>query len=187
MTARICEMSISMWVNAGVPSVSTMWSADAASAVRWDNLSRPVLRTRSSSSWVPVSWNGIRPASIDSITERSRSTPITSRLQSANDSASGSPTRPRPTTATDAVMARSLRALAAAQARAKELAAERHEEGRVVIEVARKQPARLLGDPVAPLEAALLHPRRGLRDAARVEVERRAHRGHHRHVHALAH
>src|SRR4051794_19322093 len=175
-----------MWLNAGVPSVSTMWSAAAASAVRSDNFSRPLARTRSSSSWVPVSWNGIRPAAIESITERSRSTPITSRPQSANDSASGSPTRPRPTTATDPLMARSLRA-SAAQALAQELPAERQEEGRVVVEVARQQPARLLRDPVGPLQPVLLHPRRRLRDPPGVEIERGAHGGHHRHAHAVAH
>src|SRR5437763_723694 len=35
---------------------------------------------------------------------------------------------------------------------------ESKHERRVVREVARQQPARLLGDPVDPLEAALLHP-----------------------------
>src|SRR4051794_24321502 len=63
---------------------------------------------------------------------------------------------------------------AAAQSLARELAREAHQERRVVVEVARQQAARLLGDPVGPFEPALLHPGGRLRDAAGVEVERRA-------------
>src|SRR5688500_8819130 len=57
---------------------------------------------------------------------------------------------------------------------AHELAREREHEAGVVVQVARQQPARLLCDAVGPLETAVLHPGRGLRDAARVEVERGA-------------
>src|SRR3954469_1282455 len=40
---------------------------------------------------------------------------------------------------------------------AHKLAREGEQERRVVIEVARQQPTRLLRDPVSPLEAAVLH------------------------------
>src|SRR5687767_3493901 len=81
----------------------------------------------------------------------------------ANDSARGRPTRPRPMTATLASIGGSLRAPAQV------LASKRQHEARVEVEVAREQPSRLLGDPVDPLEPALLHPGGRLRDAPRVE------------------
>src|SRR3954451_18612870 len=182
---RIWEMSISTLTCAGVPSVSTTWSARAASWTWGVRVRLPRFRTRSSSSWVPRSWNGIWPAATDSSTDGTRSTPMTLRPRSANDSASGSPTRPRPTTATVAVTGRSLRGGPAPLA--KELTREAGQELGIEVEVARQQAARLLGDPVGPLEAALLHPARGLGDAAGVEVEGGAYAAHHRHVEALAH
>src|SRR3954452_24484162 len=69
---------------------------------------------------------------------------------------------------------------------AQQLACEGEHEPRVVIEVARQQPTRLLGDPVGPLEAAGLHPGRRLRDAAGVEVECGAPGAHDRHLEPLA-
>src|SRR3954452_11711906 len=51
---------------------------------------------------------------------------------------------------------------AAAQPLARELPGEREHERRVIGEVARQKPARLLRDPVDPLEPPLLHPRRRL-------------------------
>src|SRR3954452_24129335 len=148
-----------------------MWSASAAA---------------SSSSCVPVSWNGMRESRIDSSTRGSLSMPMTSRPRSANDSASGSPTRPRPTTATVVDMAGTLGG-SAEQLRAEQLAREGEQKRRVVVEVARQQAARLLGDPVGPLEPALLHPGGCLRDPARVEADPPPHRRHDRHLHALAH
>src|SRR5690349_8029876 len=112
----------------------------------------------------------------------SLSTPITSAPRSANESASGSPIRPSPTMAALCVMGWRLPA-----ALAQELAREREHEARVVVDVARQQPARLLRDPVGPLEAAVLHPRGRLRDAAGVEVERGADGAHDGHVELLAH
>src|SRR4051812_514727 len=183
---RICEMSISMCTYAGVPSVRTMWSASAAASRRSDNRSRPDAITRSSRSCVPVSWNGMRQSPIDSSTRGSLSMPMTSRPRSANDSASGSPTRPRPTTATVVDMAGTLGG-PAEQLRAGKLAREGEQERRVVVEVARQQAARLLGDPVGPLEPALLHPRGRLRDAAGMEVERGADGAEDRRVDTVAH
>src|SRR5689334_21853657 len=166
-----------------------MWSAAAAASSRSDNDSRPEATTRSSTSCVPVSWNGIRQSRIESSTRGSLSMPMTSRPRSANDSASGSPTRPRPTTATVVDMGRkpTRSGPAAQELLAQELAREREQERRVVVEVARQQPARLLGDPVGPLEAALLHPGRRLRDAPGVEVECGAHGAQDRRVEAVAH
>src|SRR5215218_4752331 len=174
-------MSISMCTCDGVWSVSTMWSARAASCTARVSSSRPPSMTRSSSSCVPVSENGIWRAESWSITGCRRSTPIVQRPRSANDSARGRPTRPRPMTATLASIERSLRAPAQV------LATERQHEARVEVEVAREQAARLLRDPVDPFEAALLHPRRRLRDAPRVEVEGRADGAHHGHVEPRAH
>src|SRR3954468_20326956 len=183
---RICEMSISMWLNAGVPSVSTMWSAAAAAGRRSDSSSRPESTTRSSSAWVPVSWNGIVRSRIACSTTGSLSIPITFTPRSAKDSASGRPTRPSPTMATVVVTEETL-GRSATELLADELAREGREERRVVVEVPGQQPARLLGDPVRPLEAAVLHPGRRLRDSAGVEVERGAHGRHHRHLEAVAH
>src|SRR5918911_686695 len=91
---------------------------------------------------------------------------ITSRPRSANESASGRPTRPRPTTAT--FMRRRLPGGATSLAQV--LARERGHEARVRGQVAAQQPARLLADPVDPLEPVLLHPRGRHVDATRVEV-----------------
>src|SRR5215210_7900712 len=180
-TPRTCEMSISMCRCDGVCRVSTMWSARAASWTARVSSSRSPSMTPSRSSCVPVSEKGIWRAVSWSSTVCWRSTPIVSSPRSANDSARGRPTRPRPMTATLASIERSLRAPAQV------LAGKRQHEARVEVEVAREQPARLLGDPVEPLEPALLHPRGRLRDAPRVEVECRAHRAHHRDVEPLAH
>src|SRR5688572_9216492 len=181
ITPRTCEMSISMCTCEGVWSVRTMWSALAASCTARVSSSRSLATTRSSSSCVPVSENGICPAATWSSTVCWRSTPTVRRPRSANDSASGRPTRPRPMTATLASIRRSLRAPAEV------LAGKRQHEARVEVEVAREQAARLLGDPVDPLEPALLHPRGRLRYAAGVEVERRPHGAHHGDVEPLAH
>src|ERR687896_862690 len=179
---RICDMSISMCRCDGVPSVSTMWSARAASCTARVRSKLPAASTRSSTSCVPVSLNGIRPAATCSSTAGSRSTPITSSPRSANDRASGNPTRPRPTTAT-LVMGRSLRTSPLGEV----LPGERRHEAGVRVEVARQQSLGLLPDPVDPLEPTVLHPARRHRDAAGVEVERRAHAAHHRHLEAVAH
>src|SRR3954447_26548354 len=143
--------------------------------------------TRSSRSCVPVSWNGIRAAPTESRTAWFLSTPMTLTPRSANDSASGRPTLPRPTTAAVGVMAESLRGGAAPRPLAIPLPRERRQEARVVIQVARQQPARLLRDPVDPLEPALLHPRRRLRHALGLEVERGADGADDRGVEAVAH
>src|SRR5918999_723012 len=181
-TRRICDMSISMCTCDGVPSVRTMWSARAASCTARVLSKPPAASTRSSTSCVPVSLNGIRPAATCSSTAGSRSTPITSSPRSANDRASGRPTRPRPTTAT-LVMAKILRASPLGE----ELPGERRHEAGVRVEVARQQPAGLLPDPVDPLEPALLHPARRHRYAPGVEVDRGADAAHHRHLEAVAH
>src|SRR4051794_13303028 len=96
----MADRSISMCVIAGVPSVSTMSSARAASATEEDSSRRPRECTRSSSSSAPCSWNGMRPAPTASRISALRSIPITRLPRSAKQSASGSPTRPRPTIAT---------------------------------------------------------------------------------------
>src|SRR3954469_22284588 len=183
---RICEMSISMWLNPGVPSVSTMWSAAAAAWSRSDSSTRPDPTTRSSSSCVPVSWNGMRRSVIARSTEGSLSIPTTWSPRSANVSASGRPTRPSPTMATLVATGETLGA-SSANLLLHELAREGRQERRVVVEVPGQQPTRLLGDPVRPLEPAVLHPGGGLRDAPCVEVEGGADGGHHRHVKAGAH
>src|SRR5687768_14848443 len=67
------------------------------------------------------------------------------------------------------------------------LAREGGQETRVVVQVARQEPARLLDDPVRPLEPALLHPAWRLRDPPGMEVEGRAHAAHHRYLDAVAH
>src|SRR5215217_9321295 len=174
-------MSISMCTCAGVWSVSTIWSAFAASWTVRLSSSRPASMTDSSSSCVPVSENGICRAASWSSTACCRSTPIVRRPRSANDSARGRPTRPRPMTATLASIRGSLRAPAQVLAR------KCQHEARVEVEVAREQPARLLRYAIDPLEPALLHPRRRLRDATRVEVEGGADRAHDRDVEPLAH
>src|SRR5919109_4012762 len=125
----------------------------------------------------------MRPASTASTVARTRSTPITSSPRSANDRASGRPTRPRPITAT-LVTRLSLRVRGSLP---HELAPHGGQEARVVVQVARQQPARLLSDPVGPLEPPLLHPVRRLRDPSRVEVEGGADAAHHRHLQPVAH
>src|SRR6187200_2799232 len=113
----------------------------------------------------------MRPAATCSSTAGSRSTPITSRPRSAKDSASGRPTRPRPTTAT--FIAKRLASNSAPLGQV--LARERRHEARIRAQVAAQQPARLLERAVDPLESALLHPGRRHRYAAGVEVEGGAH------------
>src|SRR4051812_29342401 len=100
----------------------------------------------------------MRPLRTSSSRAASLSIPTTRRPWSANESASGRPMRPRPTTATLSAMAGTLRRLPYALAQV--LLGERGHEARVVVEVARQQPARLLRDAVDPLEAARLHPAR---------------------------
>ena len=63
---------------------------------------------------------------------------------------------------------------------------EPEHEARVVGEVALPQPARLLGEAEEPLQAGGLHPGRGLRDEAGVEVERGADADEHGRVDAVA-
>src|SRR4051794_5131063 len=170
------------WV--GVPSVSTTWSAAAASATVRVRSKSPSRSTCSSSSCVPVSLNGIVPAPRERSTASSRSTPITRSPRLANESARGRPTRPRPMTATLCSMVVSLRP---AGALGDQLPGHGDHEARVEPEVARQQAARLLRDAVDPLEAALLHPSRRLRDAPRVEVEGRPDSAHDGHVERRAH
>src|SRR4051794_28312752 len=160
-----------------------MCSASAASCTCWVSRRRPEERTRSSTSWVPVSWKGMRPASTASCVAGTRSTPITSSPLSANDRARGRPTRPRPITAT-LITRMSLRRCCPL---AEDLAGDGRHEARVVVEVARQEPARLLGDAVGPLEPSLLHPVGRLRNPSRVEIEGSADAAHHRHLEAFAH
>ena len=94
---RMSPMSISMCDSVGVPSVSTIASACAASAARG---ARRRASTRASSSSVPGSLNGIRRERTASSRSASLSMPSTRRPASANASASGRPTRPRPMTET---------------------------------------------------------------------------------------
>src|SRR5688500_10842258 len=107
---------------------------------------------------------------------------MTASPRFAMESASGRPTRPRPTTATFS-MSRSLGAAALGNI----LPGERQDETRIGVEVSRQQAPGLLGDPVDPLETALLHPARRHRDATGVEVESGAHAADHRYVEPLAH
>src|SRR4051794_23746276 len=76
------------------------------------------------------------------------------------------PYRHEPTMPPGARHAACKRLCAAAQSLARQLAREAHQERRVVVEVARQQAPRLLGDPVGPFETALLHPGGRLRDPA---------------------
>ena len=96
-TERMSPMSISMCESVGVPSVSTIASepAGVASPAR-----RRRASTRASSSSVPGSLNGIRRDRTASSRSGSLSTPSTRSPASANASASGRPTRPRPMTET---------------------------------------------------------------------------------------
>src|SRR5215208_6996784 len=125
----------------------------------------------------------MRPAATCSRTAGSRSTPITSRPRSANDSASGRPTRPRPTTAT--FIGRRLARSAAPLGNV--LAGERGHESGVRRQVAAHQSPGLLPRAIDPLESALLHPRRRHRDAPGVEVEGGPDADHDRDVEAVAH
>src|SRR4051794_9839137 len=143
--------------------------------------SRWLGRTRSRISCVPGSLKGMRPSWTDSSTDRCLSTPMTSMPWSAKERASGSPIRPSPTIAALRVIEVRLPA-----ALAEVLPSEREHEARVVVQVAREESPRLLRDAVRPLEPAVLHPRRGLRDATRVEVEGGADSTHDRHLEALA-
>jgi hypothetical protein len=99
-TERMSLMSISMCDSDGVPSVSTIALAAAASVTDVVVLSRPEAWTRSISASAPVSMNGIRPAEIAPRRAVSLSTPTTVRPRSAKLRARGSPIRPRPMTAT---------------------------------------------------------------------------------------
>src|SRR3954464_7077963 len=128
----------------------------------------------------------MRRSKIARRTAGSLSIPTTRSPRSANDSARGRPTRPSPTMAT-VVVTRGTLGRAAPELLDHELAREGRQEGGVVVEVAGQQPARLLRDPVRPLEAAVLHPCGGLRDTAGVEVEGGADGGHHGNVEPVAH
>ena len=75
--------SLSTCENEGVPIVITMSSARAASAARSLSSRRPEAHTRSSSSWVPASTNGIRRARIESSTALLWSMPSTVAPRSA--------------------------------------------------------------------------------------------------------
>ena len=86
-----------MWLNDGVPSVITICRACAASAARSETSIGP---TRSSSSCIPVSANGMRPSRSAPVRSGSLSMPSTRSPRSANEIASGSPTRPSPMTET---------------------------------------------------------------------------------------
>src|SRR3954466_715010 len=159
-----------------------MWSASAAASRRSESSSRPEATTRSSSSWVPVSWNGMRRSSpIARSTAGSLSIPTTCSPRAAKLKARGRPIRPSPTMATLVATGGTLGTAAAAapQLLLHELAREGGEECGVVVEVPGQEAAWLLGDPVGPLEPAVLHPRRRLGDATRVEVERCADGAHH--------
>ncbi len=68
-----------------------------------------------------------------------------------------------------------------------ELQRERADEARVVAEVAPPQPARLVRQPVGPLQSRRLHPRRRLGHQPGVEVERRADADQHRRLEQRAH
>src|ERR1035437_4669010 len=116
----------------------------------------------------------MRPSRTAPRRSESLSTPITVRPRSANDSASGSPTRPRPTTATSAVLCEGFmedRRLAAADNVADVLAQEADHEKRVVAGVAPPQPAGLAREAVGPLEAVALHPGGRLGDETGMKVE----------------
>src|SRR5829696_1249794 len=183
-TARMSRRSISMCDSAGVPRVSTMWSAPAASATRSESVSP----TRSRTSCAPVSAKGMVPARTASRRSGSLSMPITRSPRSANERARGSPTRPSPMMETSALIA--LETLAAARAPPgvpTVLAGEAGHETRVVARVAPPEPPRLTGEPVGPLEPRGLHPWRRLADQAGVEVERGAHPGEHRRLEVAPH
>src|SRR5947208_13950468 len=132
----------------------------------------------------------MRRSAIARSTAGSLSMPTTERPRSANERASGRPMRPSPTMATLVATPETVAPLLLSPAedlRLHELAREGRQEGRVVVEVARQQAARLLRDPVGPLEPAVLHPGGRLRDAAGVEVERGAHGAHHGHLEPRPH
>ena len=175
---RICEMSISMCTCAGVPSVSTMWSAargvlDRCGCARSRPGRRAPARAAPGCRSRGTACGRRRPARAP---RRSRSTPITSRPRSANESASGRPTRPRPTTATLCMAQRGYAAARRRRSRSVAGAANAAHEARVGGQVARQQPPRLLRDAVDPLEPALLHPRRAPSRRARRGSRRRRRR-----------
>src|SRR5215210_6904577 len=169
------DMSISMCENVGVPSVSTIVSASAASAARSENASRPASSARASGTSVSGSLNGIRAACSVSSRSASLSTPSTESPWSAKVIASGSPTRPSPITATSWVI--TLR-LAVAQM-APVLAREAQDEAGVVAQVAPPQPARLVDQPERPLQPHALQRVGRLGDETGMEVERGAHADEH--------
>ena len=101
-TERMSRMSISMWENDGVPRVSTMSRARAASVAAALMVKVPAARTRSRTSWAPSSLKGMRPSASAARRSGSLSMPMTSSPRSAKERASGSPTRPSPMTLTSA-------------------------------------------------------------------------------------
>src|SRR5205085_11638081 len=96
----------------------------------------------------------------------SLSIPITLSPRSANDRASGRPTRPRPTTDTSAllrgVLIGAMRLAARAAPVAHVLMREARDEAGILPRVAPPQAARLVRESVGPLEPCSLHPGRGL-------------------------
>src|SRR5439155_14770374 len=172
------RMSISICENDGVPSVITMWRARAASGTRSDSDRRPLAPARSSSAWAPVSANGMHASRTACRRAGSLSMPITLSPRSANDSASGSPTLPRPTIDTSAVVWEAFipaKRLAATVAQvAQVLSHEADDEAGVIARIAGPQAARLARQAVAPLKARALHPGRRLWHQAGVEIERGA-------------
>ncbi len=97
-------MSISMCENEGVPSVITMCLAAAASTTRSDSVSAACSLTRVEQLLCAGLLEGHRPLAQRASRAGSLSIPITLRPRSANDSASGRPTRPRPITETSALV-----------------------------------------------------------------------------------
>src|SRR5689334_14136375 len=130
------------------------------------------------------------PAATVAIRSESRSTPTVARPRSAKLSASGRPTRPRPTIDTSFWKEWSGIALPTLECRPafrRQLAGEGPDEGGVVAQVARCQAQRVLRDAERPFEAAVLHPARRLPLAAGDEVERGADSREHRRLEARPH
>ena len=95
-----------MCENDGVPIVITMSSARAASAARSASSRRPLAITRSSSSWVPASLNGIRPARIESRTALVVIDAEHAESRGRRSTApAGGPRGPRPMTESDSSLA----------------------------------------------------------------------------------
>src|SRR4051794_11846033 len=178
------EMSISMCENDGVPSVMTMCRARAASATRSLQVIASFAQARARASAAPGSSKGMRASRTALRRPASFSMPIVRRPRSANDSASGRPTRPQPITATS-----NSKSMADLEDRgsptraggtvsdvalapvAHPLPREAADEARVVAQVAVPEPARLRAEAEGPRQPRLLHPARRLGDQAGVEVE----------------